>query len=811
MLNTENINSGINLISLGKEFGLNVNSEDKVLCLHHSEKTPSMQLYHDHAYCFSCNKRLDAIGMTQEVKGLNFKEAAEYLVQKQGISIYEKPNKKSIHENSCLKNSLWQKRMNILTEFYDYISTRVNENDDYTQVFNWIQNRGFDFNFLIGKDFWNSNFLILNNSYLEEFKNKIGIEALKQIELIKSNGQFSWLGDNYNLAFPCWYPLLNKETNNTEWKVTSLKIRNTGALTEKSVKEVELVLPKSLKDQNIPSSLGFYGLKYWADIYPQVLNQCEGLTVYITEGPTDMIAGFHLLNKNENTIVLSAGSIQKVMHANNLKLIKNCRKIVVAFDNDVAGRNATVKLIEAARKNGIHNISTLKFLDPEIKDLNDILKKVDFKECQEKNEYFEVILHEPISKNKNSNGLNMSTISRENQLGSFDPIGYIRTYLDANNYKIHPSGYVIDDKNCSVKEFINELEVQAYYEGVKTMDSKMIEKSFHYMASELRKNEVLKLRSKMFDYVPDKNNNMARFIKALTGVEQTHEEYPFMLFCFEHFIRQVKLKICGLPVYQELMLIIVGAQNQGKTTAIRKFLSPLDYFYIERSLQDISNLEKNCLMFENNFVILCEEMQKAGMSVIEVFKYIITAIEISARRYHSQYHFQVKNNCTLIGTSNKPTSEGIYDPTGMRRFIDIEIKIPKCNFDELENIDYVSLWKGVKHILSKEEKEEFYKTYNKLIVPKQEEMRAKECVELFINEDAIEEGNVLCPTSKVFARYRQWCLLNGFNHPKNSSVFSKKMIQYLKLKKGLNLKDSSGNRVLPLNKVVQETSVYSGY
>ena len=196
MLNTESIKDEINLISLAKEFGLNVNSEDKILCLHHSEKTPSLQLYDDHAYCFSCHKRLDAIGMIQEVKGLNFREAAEYLAQKQEISIHEKPiknniyekqTKKSIHENSCLKNSLWQKRMNILTQFYDYISTRVNENDDYTQVFNWIKNRGFDFNLLIEKDFWNSNFLILNNAYLEEFKNKIGIEDLKEIELIKSN------------------------------------------------------------------------------------------------------------------------------------------------------------------------------------------------------------------------------------------------------------------------------------------------------------------------------------------------------------------------------------------------------------------------------------------------------------------------------------------------------------------------------------------------------------------------------------------------------------------------------------------------
>ena len=36
----------------------------------------------------------------------------------------------------------------------------------------------------------------------------------------------------------------------------------------------------------------------------------------------------------------------------------------------------------------------------------------------------------------------------------------------------------------------------------------------------------------MQEFKVDEDNNIARFIKALTGVEQTHEDYLFIQFCF---------------------------------------------------------------------------------------------------------------------------------------------------------------------------------------------------------------------------------------------------------------------------------------
>lgn len=51
-----------------------------ILCLWHSDTTPSMQVYDDnHAYCFSCGKRADVIDIVREKHTLGFKEAIAYL------------------------------------------------------------------------------------------------------------------------------------------------------------------------------------------------------------------------------------------------------------------------------------------------------------------------------------------------------------------------------------------------------------------------------------------------------------------------------------------------------------------------------------------------------------------------------------------------------------------------------------------------------------------------------------------------------------------------------------------------------------
>ena len=50
-----------------------------IRCPFHDDHNPSMKLYDDHAYCFSCQKRADVIDLTAQIFGLRPIEAARKL------------------------------------------------------------------------------------------------------------------------------------------------------------------------------------------------------------------------------------------------------------------------------------------------------------------------------------------------------------------------------------------------------------------------------------------------------------------------------------------------------------------------------------------------------------------------------------------------------------------------------------------------------------------------------------------------------------------------------------------------------------
>lgn len=59
---------------------ITVNRDRKALCLWHNEKNPSLHVYEDnHAYCFVCGKRADAIDIVRAKMNLSFNDAVDYL------------------------------------------------------------------------------------------------------------------------------------------------------------------------------------------------------------------------------------------------------------------------------------------------------------------------------------------------------------------------------------------------------------------------------------------------------------------------------------------------------------------------------------------------------------------------------------------------------------------------------------------------------------------------------------------------------------------------------------------------------------
>lgn len=71
----EEIKKSVPMREIAERYGIKVNRNGFCRCIFHNERTPSMKLYKDSFYCFSCQKSGDIFTFVQKMDGLSFKEA----------------------------------------------------------------------------------------------------------------------------------------------------------------------------------------------------------------------------------------------------------------------------------------------------------------------------------------------------------------------------------------------------------------------------------------------------------------------------------------------------------------------------------------------------------------------------------------------------------------------------------------------------------------------------------------------------------------------------------------------------------------
>ena len=216
-------------------------------------------------------------------------------------------------------------------------------------------------------------FQYYNAAIFSAFRKKYTDNVLISTGLMRNSTSFYWIGSEYALLFPCWY------LNETRWFVTGIRARYTGAQEEVEAKEVEIPLPESLKKLNFPSAVGWYGLKYWSQIYPEVLNQCENLNVIIVEGVMDMLAAMEIIMADK-TIILTTGILSRTFHSINIELIAKCKVMFIAFDDDFSAKKNTGQCSASALKAHLNELGMQqveifpkKFYQGQ-KDFNDLLR-----------------------------------------------------------------------------------------------------------------------------------------------------------------------------------------------------------------------------------------------------------------------------------------------------------------------------------------------------------------------------------------------------------------------------------------------------
>lgn len=265
------------------------------------------------------------------------------------------------------------------------------------------------------------------------------------------------------------------------------------------------------------------------------------------------------------------------------------------------------------------------------------------------------------------------------------------------------------------------------------------------------------------------------FLIALKGVALPEE-----IAVLEHFIWQVKRKLNGKSVAYHLMPIITGPQGTGKSTILELFLEPLRAVLLQGRPVDFVTDEKNFKALSENFIIFFDEMAKASRTDADRLKEIISAQILSYRPLYTNENAKTIQNCTFIGAANKDVRDLLYDPTGMRRFYQIQVD-PQVTreqilerWDIVSKINFLAMWKSVDERV--DVPTEFLK-YIDIIGEQQKLIKAQTSIEEFVDYMGLaESADYKITLQQLYRDYVDYCNESGRRDPVQRATFSRELV-----------------------------------
>ncbi|PIR42833.1 DNA primase [candidate division WWE3 bacterium CG_4_9_14_0_2_um_filter_35_11] len=316
----------------------------KGLCPFHSEKTPSFMVSEDlqRYRCFGCGKSGDIFNFIMDIEGVEFFEALKVLAERAGVKIDLKPsgfNKKS----KDATNRIYEIN-EAASKFYQHLLNK----HEFGQV---------------GRDYIKTR--------------KVSAKIVKDFGI--GYAPNSW--DSLSRY------LISKEFTAEEIIHSGLGKYRKSSKNTYDIFRGRLVFP--LRD-NMGRILGFSGRALFEDQDPRYINTSEtevfhkerflfGLDLaktairknnlaIIVEGEFDMISPFQAGFEN---IVASKGTALTVGQVNLLK--RYAQTIVLIFDNDVAGADASIRGIDIIKDCGLD--IKIAVLPEGLKDPDELIKK----------------------------------------------------------------------------------------------------------------------------------------------------------------------------------------------------------------------------------------------------------------------------------------------------------------------------------------------------------------------------------------------------------------------------------------------------
>jgi DNA primase len=296
------------------------------LCPFHDEKTPSFtvdtskQLYH----CFGCGEGGDVINFIEKIENMDFVEAVEFLAKKIGYNL--KYNYSGSRESSNIRNRL----AGLNEQAKKYFNFILLNSKNGLPSLNYLKKRGFtedilkEFEVGFSLDSWDS---------LSKFAIKRGYTAEELLQCgLAIEGRSGGTGVYDRFRGRIMFPIED---------IVGKTIGFGGRI----ISETSKTGGQKAKYINTPETRLYSKSKNIYRIYQAKNHIVEKDEVLIVEGYTDVMALFQSGIKN---VVASLGT---ALTSDQIKILGRFTKnIVLVFDSDKAGMNASLKGVERLRE-----------------------------------------------------------------------------------------------------------------------------------------------------------------------------------------------------------------------------------------------------------------------------------------------------------------------------------------------------------------------------------------------------------------------------------------------------------------------------
>lgn len=336
---------------------------------------------------------------------------------------------------------------------------------------------------------------------------------------------------------------------------------------------------------------------------------------------------------------------------------------------------------------------------------------------------------------------------------------YVRKFIATVNLQLSLSGLLKTDGASVKKEsLINQIFEKALKEGITKNNKTTIQAILANWEDEEKKRLLQGVREKLRFDSSESYLGAEEFVEALTGVKD-----PKTLAVIKHFIWQVKRKLFGKSVAWHMMPVLYGKSGSGKTQAIRSLLSPIQDLSLETDFESASDTRCDH-NFEVYFVFFIDELARTARADFAAIKRKMTSEVVEYRILGLNSNNRIQNNVTWIGTSNVPINDVIKDCTSVRRFYQIET-LDKCDWDQINSIDYLKLWKSV------DENEDTPPIQGILaeLTQEQEKFRYQDVIESWAQDQnliPVAGGDVqTVPSESLVKDFKEWCQKLGINAP----------------------------------------------